>query len=75
MTNRIVGQRQFYCVKFSPRRRPNPGGQTAHTGSHPEGAGSELGRQIPVDLQADADLNDGSGVVQVIRRLPLTFPR
>jgi hypothetical protein len=24
-------------------------------------AGSELGRQIPVDLQADADLNEGGG--------------
>src|SRR5215831_11621659 len=24
-------------------------------------AGSELGRQIPVDLQADADLNEGRG--------------
>jgi len=32
----------------------------AHTGGRRR-TGSELGRQIPVNLQADADLNEGRG--------------
>src|SRR5262249_23579456 len=41
------------------RRTQDAGGQSPHSGSTQ--VGSELGRQIPVDLQADADLNEGWG--------------
>jgi hypothetical protein len=52
-----VGQRQFHCRKLPPW---SAGGQLPIQARRRK-AGSELGRQIPVDLQADADLNEGRG--------------
>jgi hypothetical protein len=55
-----VEQRQFYCVKLPRRRTQGAGGQLPIQDRRRR-AGSELGRQIPVDLQADADLNEDRG--------------
>jgi len=35
--------------------------KTQAVSDRPEGSESEFGRQIPVDLEADADLNEGWG--------------
>ena len=58
-----TGQRQFHCGKPPPAAAPRtmadsrpiagPGGQTIRR--------SDLGRQIAVDFQADADLDKGRG--------------
>ena len=55
-----VEQRQFYCVKLPRRRTQGAGGQLPIQDRRRR-AGSELGRQIPVDLQAYADLNEDRG--------------
>jgi hypothetical protein len=55
---------------FAGRTRASPTHAKQHVGQQntravsdrPEGSESEFGRQIPVDLEADADLNEGLGV-------------
>ena len=51
------------------RRAENDGGQAAHSGLMQIASGSEFGRQIAVDLEADADF-DESRVVQAMDRFP-----
>jgi hypothetical protein len=57
---RHVGQRQFHCGKPPPAAEPRTRAVNRPIQDRRKW-GSELGRQIPVDLQADADLNEGRG--------------
>src|SRR6266849_5546218 len=41
--------------------RPHARRPPCRTGRRTNAAGSELSRQVPVDLEADADLNEGRG--------------
>jgi hypothetical protein len=57
------------AADFAGRTRASPAHAKRHVGQQntravsdrPEGSESEFGRQIPVDLEADADLNEGWG--------------
>jgi len=55
---RHVGQRQFHCGKPAAEARTRAVNRPIQDRRK---SGSELGRQVPVDLQADADLNEGRG--------------
>ena len=52
-------QRQFQCRRFPTAAER--GRSVAHVHDRRRKVESELGRQIPVDLQADADLNENRG--------------
>src|SRR5262245_19744516 len=47
------------CPATRPRRPPCQTGRSIQ--DHASAAGSELSRQVPVDLEPDADLNEGRG--------------
>jgi len=57
---RRVGQRQFHCGNPPPAAEPRTRAVNRPIQDRRK-SGSELGRQVPVDLQADADLNEGRG--------------
>jgi cytochrome c556 len=58
---RHVGQRQFHCGKPPPAAEPRTRAVNRPIQDRRECAESELGRQISVDLEADADLNEARG--------------
>jgi hypothetical protein len=56
---RHIGQRQFHCGKPPPAAEPNR--RAVNRPIQDRMGGSELGWQIPVDLEADTDLNERRG--------------
>ena len=56
---RHVGQRQFHCGKPPPAAEPSTMAERRPIQDRREASGSELGRQVSVDLEADADLDEG----------------